>query len=157
MAYIVSAYKWIKNTKNDKEDNRTFPSMRTICLSLTCLDLYKSWPYVIREYILLWDSCGSGISIKTSIQINNQYIHILQLELNTVGQSKVPEQLGHDKTRGSQPWYLQYWHEPIVYLIFSEKFMYLIKWHQNNLRSRIRSTQLSIRGNLYQIIKWILN
>lgn len=38
-------------------------------------------------------------------------------ELKTVGQSNVPEQLGHDKTSGSQPRYLQYWYVQYVYLI----------------------------------------
>ena len=31
----------------------------------------------------------------------------IQMELKTAGQSKVPEQLGHDKIKGSQPRYLQ--------------------------------------------------
>jgi hypothetical protein len=46
------------------------------------------------------DSSASGFVGFSLIEI--------QMELKIAGQSKVPEQLGHDKIKGSQPLYLHF-------------------------------------------------
>ena len=52
----------------------------------------------LRQKLRVGSSCGIFVGFSP----------LIQMELNTAGQSKVAEQLGHDKVSGSHPWYLQY-------------------------------------------------
>lgn len=74
-----------------------------------------------------------------------------RIELNTVGHSKVPEQLGHDKVKGSQPPYLQCNSRQEFSTIFStqEKFLYRIKLYQSQYRGRIKAiVGMTVQKNL---------
>lgn len=44
---------WHKMLEDRKKTAHTFPRIRAICLSLTCFDLYRSWPYINVKYIFI--------------------------------------------------------------------------------------------------------